>query len=71
MVYSTGYTDLLTKCHGCAVHKNMLEVILWCIGNKVLPQAVGECSCVCGEVRLVISTIFRNMFFAVSQVSFA
>ncbi|XP_065890104.1 protein ELYS-like isoform X2 [Dysidea avara] len=37
-----GYTDLLTKCHGCAVHKNMLEVTLWCIGNKVVPQAADE-----------------------------
>ena len=42
MYYPSGHTDLVSKCHGCAVHKNMLEVILWCIENKVLPQSVGE-----------------------------
>ena len=41
-ILPSGHTELVSKCHGCAVHKNMLEVILWCIGNKVLPQSVGE-----------------------------
>ena len=40
--YPSGHADLVSKCHGCAVHKNMLEVILWCIENKVLPQSIGE-----------------------------
>ena len=41
-ILPSGHTELVSKCHGCAVHKIMLEVILWCIGNKVLPQSVGE-----------------------------
>ena len=52
-IVPTGYTDLLTKCHDCAVHKNMLEVTLWCIGNKVVPQAFGKhCRVVTSVVML-------------------